>query len=179
MAMTPRIWSLSALAVELGCNLRTISGALANVPADGELDRGKGWLMVTALAALGATIPIRGHRLNGKANEQTGEAYTQSRTSVAQERAQLLRIQREVAQGKYISIEEMDYTLRTMVMTFRSAALRMPTTAAPSLVGKKTAVEAKAALSPFINDMLLDLQNVEIIAKEKPPGMSWEDYESA
>ena len=57
MAMRPKLWSLSGLAVELGRNVRTVSAALANVPADGDLTvKGKrydGWTIETALRALG------------------------------------------------------------------------------------------------------------------------------
>jgi hypothetical protein len=98
MPMRPQLWSLSGLATELKVTLRTISQALATVPSDGKTELGHdGWRMLTALEALGATLAVRNHRLskaNGRGNGQGGDAYLASRTSLASERAQLLRLKR-------------------------------------------------------------------------------------
>jgi DNA-binding transcriptional regulator YhcF (GntR family) len=53
MAGTARLWSISQLATELAKNPRTITKALANVPADGVLKGGhKGWFMSSAFEAM-------------------------------------------------------------------------------------------------------------------------------
>jgi hypothetical protein len=167
MAMTPKLWSLSGLAVELGTNIRTISGALANVPADGSVDGGQNrWYLVTALAALGATVPIRGHKLNGKASGQAGDDYVNSRTALATERAALLKLQRQTAEGRFVTIEEHKDTMNVIVQLLRSAALRMPTICAPNLIMLPTAAAAKEALTPYIHDMLTDLASTAVIKIE-------------
>jgi hypothetical protein len=51
--MTKQLWSISALAVELGRDRRTIAAALRDVPADGMNGADRGWYLSTALAALG------------------------------------------------------------------------------------------------------------------------------
>ncbi len=54
MAMTRRLWSLNALANELGRDRRTVARALDQVPADGLIAKHKAWYLDTALAALQA-----------------------------------------------------------------------------------------------------------------------------
>jgi hypothetical protein len=52
MAMTARLWSISALAVELCMDRRTVAARLSTVPADGQLNGKPAWRLTTALAAL-------------------------------------------------------------------------------------------------------------------------------
>jgi len=53
MVREARLWSISQLAIELAKNPRTITRALANVPADGILKGGyKGWFMSSAIEAM-------------------------------------------------------------------------------------------------------------------------------
>lgn len=54
MSMTKRLWSLSALAVELGHDRRTVAAALSTVPADGIVKGNKAWFLPTALRVLNA-----------------------------------------------------------------------------------------------------------------------------
>src|SRR5690348_7187705 len=50
--MTPRLWSISALAVELGLDRRTVAARLRDVPAAGGLHGKPAWRLTDALAAL-------------------------------------------------------------------------------------------------------------------------------
>jgi hypothetical protein len=52
MSMMPRLWSLSALSVELCMDRRTVAHRLRNVQADGQLRGKPAWLLATALDAL-------------------------------------------------------------------------------------------------------------------------------
>jgi hypothetical protein len=52
MAMTARLWSISALAVELGVDRRTVGKRLARVPPDGRLNGSPAWRLTTALEAV-------------------------------------------------------------------------------------------------------------------------------
>ena len=51
MAMRPKLWSLSGLAVEFGRNVRTVGKALGSTPPDGQVAGHDAWRMETALAA--------------------------------------------------------------------------------------------------------------------------------
>ena len=52
MAMTARLWSISALAVELRMDRRTVASRLHGVPPDGTIQGSPAWLLPTALRAL-------------------------------------------------------------------------------------------------------------------------------
>ena len=52
MSMTARLWSISALAVELNMDRRTVATRLRNVLPDGEIRGKPAWRLTTALDAL-------------------------------------------------------------------------------------------------------------------------------
>ena len=52
MTMQRRLWSINALATELGKDRRTIAKRLDGVPIDGELNGHPAWYLSTALAAV-------------------------------------------------------------------------------------------------------------------------------
>jgi hypothetical protein len=52
MAMTKQLWSISALATELGRDRRTVAKALSTVACDGKIGGQKAWFLNTALLAL-------------------------------------------------------------------------------------------------------------------------------
>jgi hypothetical protein len=52
MAMTKRLWSISALATELDADRRTIARKLASVAPDGRLNGKPAWFLATALLHL-------------------------------------------------------------------------------------------------------------------------------
>jgi hypothetical protein len=53
MAMTKRLWSINALAIELNKDRRTVGKALADVPPDGFLQGKPAWRLETALQVVG------------------------------------------------------------------------------------------------------------------------------
>jgi hypothetical protein len=65
MAMTRQLWSLNALANELGRDRRTVARALDKIPADGMIAKHKAWYLGTALAALQAYNCPRGPAVSG------------------------------------------------------------------------------------------------------------------
>jgi hypothetical protein len=52
MSMTAKLWSISALAVELRMDRRTVALRLRSVPPDGQLHRKPAWHLTTALDAI-------------------------------------------------------------------------------------------------------------------------------
>ena len=60
MAITRKLWSINALAIELNIDRRTVAARLEDVPADGKNRGHPAWRLTTALAACGkATSPKR------------------------------------------------------------------------------------------------------------------------
>ena len=52
MALMSKLWSLSALSVELGINIRTLARRLRDSPPDGKLGQHDAWYLKSVLAAL-------------------------------------------------------------------------------------------------------------------------------
>src|SRR3954467_3134445 len=52
MAMTAKLWSISALSVELSLDRRTVGARLRGVRPDGKINGSPAWLLPTALRAL-------------------------------------------------------------------------------------------------------------------------------
>ncbi|MEM6677321.1 MAG: hypothetical protein AAF675_05565 [Pseudomonadota bacterium] len=52
MAMTPKLWSISALAVEFGMDRRTVAQRLADVPPRGKLSGSPAWRLEDAACVL-------------------------------------------------------------------------------------------------------------------------------
>lgn len=75
MTMRPQLWGLSALAVELGLNVRTVAAALRGTKPDGRAGRNDGWLMATALRALEARAGPGGSRANGRSRSPGGARH--------------------------------------------------------------------------------------------------------
>jgi hypothetical protein len=57
MAMTPKIWTVSALSVEFDIDRRTVAKRLAKVPADGKSRGVPGWFLTTAAPILQGVKP--------------------------------------------------------------------------------------------------------------------------
>jgi DNA-binding transcriptional MocR family regulator len=64
MSKHQKLWSINKLCAELQRNFRTVSRALADVPADGVLNGRPGWLMSSAIAAM--------RRYEGRSNRFDG-----------------------------------------------------------------------------------------------------------
>jgi hypothetical protein len=64
MAMTPQLFSLSALAVELDRDRRTVARALRHVPPDGKVHGRDGWRMTTAITALDRLEGVRNRNID-------------------------------------------------------------------------------------------------------------------
>lgn len=56
MSMVKKLWSLSALAVELDRDRRTVAKVLGSVPPDGKTNGHRAWFLQTALSALDQAI---------------------------------------------------------------------------------------------------------------------------
>lgn len=69
MAMRPRLWTISGLAVELGRDRRTVAKALARVPPAGKVGGHDAWRLADALKAL---EPKRWGRSAGNVWDEAG-----------------------------------------------------------------------------------------------------------
>jgi phage terminase Nu1 subunit (DNA packaging protein) len=89
-------------------------------------------------------------------------AYGKARTDFTQERAQLVRMQRQRLQGELISANEVRAGWSAIFARVKARMLAIPSKCAPRLVGLKTAAEAKAIVEPEVYEALQDASNIEI-----------------
>lgn len=71
MGMTAQLWTISALAVELDRDRRTVAKALRKVKPDGKVGRANAWHLETALSAL---QPAESDESNAKARHAAAQA---------------------------------------------------------------------------------------------------------
>ena len=125
-------------------------------------------------AASSAEVPHNGSR---RSNGGDTGALTRERTAVAKERAALLRLQRRELEGELAPVAELGDTLRTVILTLRTAALRLPSKCAPRLLNLKSAGEAQRILNLEVCSWLEDLASARIqIVRKIKPASGWEDY---
>lgn len=135
MAMTKRLHSISALAVELDRDRRTIAAALKTVPADGTVAGGhSGWFLATALAALGPTP-----------GDETDMDEAKRRKAVAEAKIAEMAADREA--GKLLAREDVDAAVVGAFARVRARLLAVPHKVAPIVGGQNTAEAAETVRS--------------------------------
>jgi hypothetical protein len=99
MSMRPKLWTISALGVELGVDRRTLASKLADVPADGKSGSRDAWRLTTVLAALGWGRPKRtkGARIAGSSDYERWRARWMRQRALDAERESKVR-QRELVE---------------------------------------------------------------------------------
>ncbi|MGU3665062.1 hypothetical protein ACLBX9_12855 [Methylobacterium sp. A49B] len=116
MAMTKRLWSLNALAVELDADRRTVANALKRVPADGEQAGHPAWFILTAIRAMWPAPDA-----NGEILDPTQERARKDRALAIQ-----TELRNDVSLGKLVSADDAVAAWTAMVVTARNHFLGLP-----------------------------------------------------
>ena len=127
MAMTPRTWSISALAVELGVDRRTIAAAVRDVPPAAPGAKGPEWRLADVLRVM-----------RGGASGATPDLEEARARKLAAE-AELAEIAVAKARG---AVVEIDVVAR--VVSEEYAATRAKLLSLPSKLGPMAAIETSA-----------------------------------
>lgn len=116
MAMLRRLWSVSALATEMGIDRRTMAKRLENIPAAGEAQKGRpGWRLTDVIVAL------------------YGSAEGGERINAEVEKGRLLKAQADLAQlevrkreGDLLPADEVARVDEAVMTAIRDAFLALP-----------------------------------------------------
>lgn len=157
MAVTPELWSINGLKVELGIYREKLAQDLATLKPDvDDKENGKRWLMARVVKHL---------------MEQGAGSAKLDRT---QEDARLKRFQAdklelELAQrrGEMIRTEDLGEYLVGILMAFRAKVLGAPKRLAPVLLGKKKAVEVQALIEKDLHQALNELAGLDLALLKK------------
>ncbi len=148
MAMTKRLLSISALAVELDRDRRTIAAALKEVPADGRIAGGHGgWFLSTALAAIEPDA------------EETDMDEAKRRKAVAEAKLAEMAADREA--GRLLAREDVDAAVLGAFARVRARLLSVPHKTAPIVQGQDTA-EAAETIRVAIWGALAELSETSV-----------------
>jgi len=149
MAMTKRLWSLSALAVEFNCDRRTIANALKEVPADGEQSGFPAWFLLTAIRAM------------WPAADANGEVFDPVQERARKDRALAIstEIKNDLAQGRVVLIDEAIAIMTGSLAVVRNKILGLASRVAPRLVMQREAEPIRALLYDEIVLILEELSS--------------------
>lgn len=161
MAMIAKPLTLSALAVELGKNIRTISRALKGVPPDGKSAGRDGWFTSTALKALGGE--------DGELNPAA------ERARLDKARADLAELDLAVKRGQLIPAELVAAAWGSAVTMMRTRLLSCPSSAAPRITGKMTTAEIELVIRHEIDEALEAIANAAVVQSADEPSAGSDD----
>lgn len=161
MAMTSEYWSITGLATELKRDRRTISAALSETPPDGKTKTGhKGWLMKTAIAALGGGTAGDGVTLDKNAEL----------TRKAKEEADKLQMENALRRGELREAADVDAAMIAANTRVRAKLLAIPAKLAPKVITANDANEAETMLSEAIREVLRELSETNVAQLEANDG---------
>jgi hypothetical protein len=112
----------------------TVAAALAKVKPDDGSGRSARWRLLSALAALHASIPVQGHPLNqpayakGKAAapDRAARAFLAARAAVLKERARILAIKRAELEGSLPPVTEVRDVCGAIITMIKARSLALP-----------------------------------------------------
>lgn len=99
--MTPGLWTISGLAVELAMDRRTVAARLRNVPPDGQQRGTPAWLMASAVAAVRGGAGLNGTLADGRVLDLNAE-----RARLAREQADQTALKNARLRGELVPLAE-------------------------------------------------------------------------
>src|SRR5262249_1335311 len=146
MPMTPRKWSISGLAVEMGVDRRTAAGVAAGLTPVGRSGNADLFLMRDAVAAL--VGPRRGPDAAGGGPDRPGRRAA---------RATIAELEAGRLSGALLPGDEVQRAWVDAILYCRQRLLAIPTRAAP-LVAVETGIDAcSAVIESFVHEALAEL----------------------
>lgn len=152
MAMTPKLWSISAAAVELKKDRRTIAAALRDVQPDGKISaRAHGWRLDTILSALSPATADAGDL---DLNEQ--------RARLAKEQADAAEMKNAMMRRELLPASDVAAYLGAALARVRARLLAVPPKAAPLCHAAGSVARAEIVIREAITEALLELSGTTI-----------------
>jgi hypothetical protein len=172
MAMRQKLWTASALSVELQIDRRTLNAKLGSVPPDGRCGSRDGWLLITALATLGWGRPqrTRGARVSGNADYEQWRARWMKQRALDAERESKVREGNLVELAPFVAA--MTETWKRIMLLARNRFLGFPSKLAanfPMFKDQATIFTWSTAEVGKILDLLANSKAVEFEGRYRIP----------
>lgn len=143
MAMTPQGWSISALAVELGKDRRSIAAACADLEPCARSGKADLYRMADVIAALGAGIKPK--------------SFDDAKTRKMAADAELAELELQRQRGEIVPIKEVVATVSAEYAATRAKLLAIPTKLAPRIALETEEAACRALLTREITEALNEL----------------------
>jgi hypothetical protein len=168
MSMLPKLWTLSALSVELQIDRRTLGAKLAEVPPDGKSGPNPAWRLTTTLVALGWGKPARtkGARVSGNADYEKWRARWMKQRAFDAEREAKVREGNLVELAPYQAAQKEVWS--RILLQARARFLAFPSRLAAYYPGLKTQADVFTWATSEIRKILQILADTRPIATEGP-----------
>jgi hypothetical protein len=168
MSMRPKLWTISALGVELSVDRRTLASKLADVPADGKSGSRDAWRLTTVLAALGWGRPTRtkGARVQGNADYEIWRARWMKQRALDAERESKVREGNLVELAPFLAA--MTETWKRMLLLARNRFLGFPSKLAANFPRFKDQGEIFTWSTAEVRRILTLLAESKAVAFEGP-----------
>jgi phage terminase Nu1 subunit (DNA packaging protein) len=151
MAVTPQLWTLNGLAVELKIYRSKLATALATLPPDIEDERGtKKWLMARVVKHLQG---------QGAGPQKLDRGQEDARLKRAQ--ADKLEMELALRRGELVAAEDVGEYLAGILSALRAKMLALPKRLAPVVIGLKKPAEVSNRMEKDVHEALLELAGLD------------------
>jgi hypothetical protein len=143
MTMTPKGWSISALAVELGRDRRTIAAACAALAPSGKTTKGDLYRLSDVVEALGTNAKPK--------------SYEDAKTRKMAADAELAELELQRERGEVVPISEVAEAIGDEYAATRAKLLSIPTKLAPRIALENSEAACRELLAREITEALNEL----------------------
>lgn len=153
MAMRPQLWTVNALAVELGRDRRSIAKLVSDLPPDGQERGVDAWRLKRVI-----DIMLRGSRERPAGNLDP----EQQRARKEKELADAAALKNAVTRKELVSGAEVEKAWGNMIGIARERILAMPSKLGPVLAAMTSAAEVQRAIEDEVRTALDELAGTDI-----------------
>jgi hypothetical protein len=159
MAMRQRLWSISALSVELEVDRRTLGTVLKGVAPDGREGRHDVWRLLTAITALGWGRDAAGG--DGESYSKARTRWMRARAKTAEHEAAKAAREAALAAGELVPIGPVSEARGLQFKLMANHLMRLSTALPPLLIGQSPPTMQKV-LRDAIHEALQAIADCEI-----------------
>jgi phage terminase Nu1 subunit (DNA packaging protein) len=152
MAMIPRLWTISGLAVELAADRRTIAAALRGVTPDGKEGQHDAWRLITALTALGWAPGATA--LDGESYLDARTRWMRARAKTEEHNAAMAKLDHQQRERELIAKADVNTHWVAIAGMIKSGLLALPRSVANQIFRVKSAEEAELILRKAVTGLL-------------------------
>jgi len=158
MAMTPKSWSINALATEFRLDRRTVASRIADIPPAGKLRGADAWRLADVAAAI----------LGMEGAPAADSELSAARARLATEQADTVAMKNAVARRDLLPRADVHMAVTGAFARVRSKLLALPSKVTPVLLGLSSAAQINQALTSAVHEALHELASTQVVGSVEP-----------